>query len=325
MSDTSSIRIIDMPDLGAVDDTSSVVGEKAGSGRFQASAMRSYVLSALSGGDLTADSYSSTSGLFYAGTSPSSTNYLRYDTASGNWSVAHNGVANFTVNADGSASLLGALSAAHKINISGPTINSIGMYSTTIGSGGGFWYNTANQIWFGLTDSTGSGVDGFGYLTNNGMMFETASVTLAVTGGSFCSGDNANFYVPNHAWKPGGGSWSDSSDARIKEVMGNYTAGLDAVLALRPVHYKYLHNWQRADGSRPVAHNRTYVGLVAQEAEKAMPEMVSQTDAVINGERVNDMRVLDMTALPLALVNAIRELTARVVALETQLRAAREA
>ena len=37
------IRIVDMPDLGGVDDTSSMVGERAGSGRFSATALRSYI------------------------------------------------------------------------------------------------------------------------------------------------------------------------------------------------------------------------------------------------------------------------------------------
>ena len=36
------VRIVDMPDLGAVTDNSSVVGEHAGSGRFGATAFRSY-------------------------------------------------------------------------------------------------------------------------------------------------------------------------------------------------------------------------------------------------------------------------------------------
>jgi hypothetical protein len=38
------IRIFDMPDLGPVSDTSSVVGERAGSGRFSALALRTYAL-----------------------------------------------------------------------------------------------------------------------------------------------------------------------------------------------------------------------------------------------------------------------------------------
>jgi len=38
------VRIVDMPDLGAISDTSSFVGERAGSGRFSALQLRSYVL-----------------------------------------------------------------------------------------------------------------------------------------------------------------------------------------------------------------------------------------------------------------------------------------
>ena len=41
------VRIADMPDLGTVTDASSVVGEKAGSGRFAASALLSYISSGL--------------------------------------------------------------------------------------------------------------------------------------------------------------------------------------------------------------------------------------------------------------------------------------
>ena len=37
------VRIVDMPDLGAVNDASSVVGERSGSGRFSAPALRNYV------------------------------------------------------------------------------------------------------------------------------------------------------------------------------------------------------------------------------------------------------------------------------------------
>ena len=43
----AGVRIADMPDLGAVDDTSSVVGERAGSGRFAATALRDYMAASL--------------------------------------------------------------------------------------------------------------------------------------------------------------------------------------------------------------------------------------------------------------------------------------
>ena len=44
------VRIVDMPDLGAVNDASSFVGERAGSGRFGAPTLRSYVSSYITAG-----------------------------------------------------------------------------------------------------------------------------------------------------------------------------------------------------------------------------------------------------------------------------------
>ena len=41
------VRIVDMPDLGAFNDSSSVVGERAGSGRFSAPQLRSYITAGL--------------------------------------------------------------------------------------------------------------------------------------------------------------------------------------------------------------------------------------------------------------------------------------
>jgi len=49
MTELSSIRIADMPDLGVVTDSSSVVGERAGSGRFSAPAFKNYLAGAGAG------------------------------------------------------------------------------------------------------------------------------------------------------------------------------------------------------------------------------------------------------------------------------------
>jgi hypothetical protein len=56
------VRIVDMPDLGTMSDTSSVVAEKAGSGRISALALRDYVM-------LSADARYATSGALAAETS----------------------------------------------------------------------------------------------------------------------------------------------------------------------------------------------------------------------------------------------------------------
>lgn len=116
------------------------------------------------------------------------------------------------------------------------------------------------------------------------------------------------------AYKPGGGPFNDYSDARIKTVLGDYASGLTQILALHPVNYQFLNNDpnHRATGDTP----KTFTGLIAQEVELVMPEMVTLAPGEIDGVAVEDMRVLDMTALPMALINAIKTLDARLTALE---------
>jgi len=125
----------------------------------------------------------------------------------------------------------------------------------------------------------------------------------------------------SNAFKPGGGPWTASSDSRIKNVLGDYTSSLDMVTALRPVRYTYKGNDSTsADGESmhrdAAAAGTEFIGLVAQEAETAMPELVSRVDGYIDGSAVADLRNVDTTPLVFALINSIKELKARVEALE---------
>jgi hypothetical protein len=107
------------------------------------------------------------------------------------------------------------------------------------------------------------------------------------------------------AIKVGGGSWSATSDVRVKQNVEDYTSGLEQILALRPVSYEYI----TSPGS--------YVGLIAQEAEEVMPELVTHKEGTLpDGTKVADLRTLDQTALTFALINAVKELSAKVAALE---------
>ena len=124
------------------------------------------------------------------------------------------------------------------------------------------------------------------------------------------------FAVYGDPYCPGGGSWNSISDARIKNVQGDYVAGLTQVLALHPVKYTYKGNDSMGPGfpsnhATVAARHQEFIGLVAQEAETVMPEMVSQTTAYIDGVQVTDMRQMDTNALIYALVNAVKELSAR--------------
>lgn len=121
--------------------------------------------------------------------------------------------------------------------------------------------------------------------------------------------------VTGSAFKTGGGSWSTASDARLKTDVQDYTDGLNEVLQIRPVTFKYNEVWPSlSDG-------RTFVGVLAQEMQKVAPYMVEEkpfgqrimenedgTETVI--EKGTPYLTYDPSALDYMLINAVKELKA---------------
>lgn len=141
--------------------------------------------------------------------------------------------------------------------------------------------------------------------------------SLSITNlGTTLTLDNAGNFTFNGtggAFKPGGGAWAALSDARIKTVEGDYTHGLEQVLGLNPVVYRYKGN----DGDKQPT-DSLRVGLIAQAVEQVMPDMVTLCEGTIDGEPVSDLRRLDTSELIFALVNSVKELTARIRVLEAR-------
>ena len=169
--------------------------------------------------------------------------------------------------------------------------------NTSLGSFGAAGYLTIN----GSSDFSGG--PGTSSLILNGGTRPTYGFEFYTGGTRLIAFDGAGA-----AYKPGGGSWADISDARIKHNVTDYTSGLAEVVQLRPVSYQYLPETGRGD--------RTYIGLIAQEVETVMPEMVAQHAGDAGSLSFPDLRVLDTTALLFALVSAVKELKQRVEQLE---------
>jgi hypothetical protein len=147
--------------------------------------------------------------------------------------------------------------------------------------------------------------------------------------------------VGGNGYKPGGGAWLDSSDARIKNIGEDFTRGLDAVTALQPVSFTFKGN----DTLEPPANalgpdflktkverdaepqpteapypnsphlaaaeaGKEFVGLIAQDVAAVFPEMVTTRAGFIDGVAVDDLHDLDTTPLIFALINACKELKA---------------
>jgi hypothetical protein len=74
--------------------------------------------------------------------------------------------------------------------------------------------------------------------------------------------------VTNQAYKPGGGSWAVSSDARLKTKVQPLSHALDQMLALKGVKFEYAHP---DDGMHP---SGTFSGFIAQDVEKVFPSWI---------------------------------------------------
>ena len=149
------------------------------------------------------------------------------------------------------------------------------------------------------------------------------------------------------AYKPGGGAWGDNSDIRIKDVVRDYDHGLAEIEQLRPVVYKFKGNetdtypsnnpdaltnpasvtapqpgatppYRNSGHYRAAVEGKEFIGIIAQDCEAILPELVKRRAGFIDGHKVDDLRDLDPSALTFTLINAVKELSAKVAALEAR-------
>jgi len=125
-----------------------------------------------------------------------------------------------------------------------------------------------------------------------------SGITVTSIGNVGIGTENPGSYklaVNGSAAKPGGGSWSNFSDVRLKEVHGQFQAGLSEVTKLNPVRCSY-----KQDNELKLPTGREFIGLVAQEVQKVIPEAVSENE--------KGYLMVDNDPIIWAMVNAIKEL-----------------
>jgi hypothetical protein len=114
-----------------------------------------------------------------------------------------------------------------------------------------------------------------------------------------------NFIIPGSTGqKAAGTTWANPSDERIKTDISDYEAGLDEIVGLRPVTYRYREEAKQA----PDLH----VGLIAQEAEQVMPSLVTTAPGSVGDLAFDDFKTLDASNVIWALVNAVKALKAEI-------------
>ena len=144
-----------------------------------------------------------------------------------------------------------------------------------------------------------------------------APASLQVQGNAHVQGNiniTGDITVAGQAFKPGGGAWAPPpSDARVKEDVSDLELGLSELQQVRTVRFRY-------NGRGGTQAGQAGVGVLAQEIEAILPETVRQISIPDDPELV-DMRVFDASPLTFVLINAVKELAARVEHLERALAA----
>jgi hypothetical protein len=120
--------------------------------------------------------------------------------------------------------------------------------------------------------------------------------------------------VNGSAGKTGGGSWSTASDRRLKKNIYPYKKGLSEILKVKPVNFQYNKKSNAYDLEK------IYVGVIAQEIEKILPNTVTVTKE----KELKDMRTFDSSELMWTMINAIKELNQKIEKLEEKITKSKE-
>jgi len=108
------------------------------------------------------------------------------------------------------------------------------------------------------------------------------------------------------------GSWAGISDARVKDIVGDYEHGLAEIIQIQTRKFKYNDRSGYPESEKA----KINIGVIAQEIEDIFPECI--IEKVQRGD-ISDMRVYDGTALTYALINAVKELNNEITNLKKQI------
>jgi len=127
----------------------------------------------------------------------------------------------------------------------------------------------------------------------------------------------------NSAGKPVSSVWTVVSDSRVKEDISDITGALDKIDALRPVKFKYTHEYCHCDHSGNIDDDTYYYNFIAQEVETHLPEAVVTTIDVHDHDTdevlVENIKTLDAHIINVYLVSAIKELKAELDAAKARI------
>ena len=128
----------------------------------------------------------------------------------------------------------------------------------------------------------------------------------------------------NSAGKPVSSVWSVVSDSRVKQDITTISGALDKINALRPVKFKYTHEYCHCDHSGNIDDDTYYYNFIAQEVETHLPEAVTTTNIDVHDHDtdevlVENIKTLDSHMINVYLVAAVKELKAELDAAKARI------
>ncbi len=96
------------------------------------------------------------------------------------------------------------------------------------------------------------------------------------------------------------GAWIGASDRRLKKDIKDYNDGLEKLMQVRPVTYRF-------NGKLGFPSSEEHVGVVAQEMQEVAPYMIKSLNNKTEEGQQEDYLAYDPTALTYMLVNAVQE------------------
>lgn len=168
-----------------------------------------------------------------------------------------------------------------------------------------------------MGDATSTDAHNMNFNTDEGFVSlrEEGNLIISSAGGSQSDPDKLSVW--GSAGKSvGGSSWDVISDARLKENVESYTAGLDLIKKIKPVSWNYT-------GEFGLPTDNKEIGVLAQDLQKVAPYMVH--DIVLEEwneknevTRSGDYLSVNTDALRYALVNAVQEQQEIIENMETE-------
>ena len=192
---------------------------------------------------------------------------LNAATGSGSLRSLTTGADNLAIGADamrGSTALssTSAVGASAGYGLLGANADTTGVNDTFIGANTGI----VNPI----LNPTQSVAIGYGALVDGVNRISIGAPGVSVGIGVNSPGAYQLQLSTGNAVKPFGGFWSLPSDARLKDIGSPFTRGLASIENIHPVYYHY-----KKDNPLGLPSEPEIVGVLAQEAQKAVPESVN--------------------------------------------------